>query len=448
MLNALPEDWNIFILKFIDKNLGIGERFMEQYCFNHPVFSRQFSENEIIGAEKWLEHSFYQILQFNYNWYSGFNNDEKHLWHYYQELARWVHFFRDYFEGKDLDFVVFDIDCRFPFVVCSLVARKLGMEVLTLGRGRVSKTFLVRDYAFNPIFWRDVSDSDTQTAKKFFVERYSKRKEPENPYVFRRNSKVFSFTPGRIKTDLIKLKRKLFPDETVGRLNRLQYIPNKALLKDRMSRQIRKFTIKYFLDDVDQGGKFLFFPLHHDLETHLSWGEHFIDQYDLIEKLSECLPIGVDLYVKPHPNWLGTNVPISKIRQIKEYGRVKLVNPRLDPLQLIKSSLGVVTINSTTGLEAIVLGKPVLTFGHNFYSKKDVTVCVHDLKSLPSAVNTILYKPNKSYVQKERDFLLSKYYKHFIFIQEDAKEKGDVIGKEDGENIASGLIDYCNHVKR
>jgi capsule polysaccharide modification protein KpsS len=151
--------------------------------------------------------------------------------------------------------------------------------------------------------------------------------------------------------------------------------------------------------------------------------------------------------VKPHPNWFGINAPISELKRITKRSNVKVVHHSINPLDLIRNSMAVATINSTTGLEAIGLKKPVLTFGHNFYSEnKGVAVCVHDLRNLTSAVRKILYEPDNSYNQKERDLLLAKYYKHIIPIDEKHLAPNPETDKSDGKRIAEEFIrmyDYC-----
>ena len=95
-----------------------------------------------------------------------------------------------------------------------------------------------------------------------------------------------------------KLYKKIFHSRKKYPLNEMQYLPLHKTLPRRLVLQIRKRLVPFFLEKSDLESSFLFFPIHHDDEAHLSWGEHFTDQYDIIEKIAECLPIGTNLSPK------------------------------------------------------------------------------------------------------------------------------------------------------
>ncbi|GAG28470.1 unnamed protein product, partial [marine sediment metagenome] len=78
------------------------------------------------------------------------------------------------------------------------------------------------------------------------------------------------------------------------------------------------------------------------------------------------LPAGMILVVKEHPAARGKR-PLSYYKKVEEIFNVRFVDPTLDPRPFIVNSKLVATIASSVGFEAIMLGKPVLTFGQTPY---------------------------------------------------------------------------------
>ena len=70
---------------------------------------------------------------------------------------------------------------------------------------------------------------------------------------------------------------------------------------------------------------------------------------------------------------IGRN-PVGMLRRIASRPNVHLVEPRTSTLELVERAAGVVTISSTVGLEALMLGRPVMTVGRPFYSGYGVTL--------------------------------------------------------------------------
>jgi Capsule polysaccharide biosynthesis protein len=119
---------------------------------------------------------------------------------------------------------------------------------------------------------------------------------------------------------------------------------------------------------------FIYFPLQvADDYKILRLRPHCADQEAIVERLAASLPPGVDLVVKEHPMSIGRN-PLGMLRRIAAPPNAHLVDPHTSTLELVERAVGVVTISSTVGLEALMLGKPVLTLGRPFYSGYGVTM--------------------------------------------------------------------------
>ena len=114
---------------------------------------------------------------------------------------------------------------------------------------------------------------------------------------------------------------------------------------------------------------FVFFPLSTEPERalqHLS--PEYLFQLEAIITVARDLPAGVTLVVKEHFPAVGRR-PRDFYNQITELKNVHFINMAERGLDVLKMARAVVTVSGSAGLEAAVLGKPVITFGrHNIYN--------------------------------------------------------------------------------
>lgn len=118
-----------------------------------------------------------------------------------------------------------------------------------------------------------------------------------------------------------------------------------------------------------EGRKFVFFPLHTEPETALQRAspEYFF-QLAAIASLARDLPADHLLVVKETYENRGRR-PDNFYDQIREFKNVILLDMLELGLEVVRKSRAVVTISGTAGMEAAVLGIPVVTFGrHNIYN--------------------------------------------------------------------------------
>ena len=107
--------------------------------------------------------------------------------------------------------------------------------------------------------------------------------------------------------------------------------------------------------------------------------------------LAMSLPIKSKLLVKEHPRSFGvrSNSYYKKILQIP---RVQLADTRVSMRDLINNSRGVFTISGSTGLEAIIRGKPCWTFGKPYFAfiSDQMVSYVHDVSDLDRKIVSLL----------------------------------------------------------
>ena len=182
-------------------------------------------------------------------------------------------------------------------------------------------------------------------------------------------------------------------DKPVGVLQRLQLDACMALTYCYKKIVFATSTI----NDLD-GLKFVYLPLHKEPELALNkYCPLWHDQLHLIRWLSCNLPIGYCLVVKDH-RFNDQRRTIGFYRAIKSLPNVVLVNSQTDQFQLIQGSKLVLTINGSSGFEALVLGKPMIFFGATFYDEVAVSCKLRDAESLGKKLQEILIESSASKV--------------------------------------------------
>ncbi len=154
---------------------------------------------------------------------------------------------------------------------------------------------------------------------------------------------------------------------------------NLELVKFRARNIVAKFLAKQRLPEEP----FYFFPLHVFDDSQITVrNPQYYDQSWAIELIERSLPAGMLLVVKMHPGLDGA-VPFSFLRRMKRLRRVHLLDARYNAHDVIRRCDGVIAINSTVALEALVHDKPVYILGHWTFGNLGMTRQLTDFRSLP-----------------------------------------------------------------
>ena len=145
---------------------------------------------------------------------------------------------------------------------------------------------------------------------------------------------------------------------------------------------------------------YVFCPLQVPRDTQVTvfggWINNIPHLLDSLNTASKQLPDDVHLRIKEHPS-----SPVSFEQRIESYDNPKLVlDNEHDVYDLVAHSQGVVTINSSVGLEAFLFDKPVVTIGRALYSFGDMTTRAIDVDSLCEAMVNF---PSLDWSRLERD---------------------------------------------
>jgi hypothetical protein len=114
-----------------------------------------------------------------------------------------------------------------------------------------------------------------------------------------------------------------------------------------------------------EGVRYVYFPLHVEPETSVQGqSPEFFCQLWAIACLAKNLPADVRLVVKEHLGAVGRR-PRDFYNQILAFKNVIFLDVRELGKDVVGKAAVVSTISGTAGLEAAVIGKPVLSFGHH-----------------------------------------------------------------------------------
>ncbi len=164
-------------------------------------------------------------------------------------------------------------------------------------------------------------------------------------------------TSGNLKKKKYKFNLPLFENPFKKVLFHLRYEIKRVISFSRL--------FNHF-DEPIKNDKYLYYPLHLIPEsTTFIQAPMFIDELSVIRNISKSLPYNIKLYVKEHPAMCGER-PITFYKELKKLTNVRLIqlNYYSDPKPIIENSLGVITVAGSTALEAVMLNKPALIFGH------------------------------------------------------------------------------------
>ena len=172
-----------------------------------------------------------------------------------------------------------------------------------------------------------------------------------------------------------------------------------AVLRITLINEIKKKYREYFINknlirNIENKKPFIYFSLQSEPERALLIaGGLFTDQIKVITNIAKSLPNGYNLYVKEHPlMYLREWRSISYYKQIMGLSNVTLIHPSVKSDYIIKRSSLVVSINSTSALEAGFYNKPSITLSNQEFSYLPFVHQIKTLEELPDAIKTSLKK--------------------------------------------------------
>lgn len=153
---------------------------------------------------------------------------------------------------------------------------------------------------------------------------------------------------------------------------------------DRIRRKMRNLVgFSDLYDTMNFREDFAFYPLQIEPEVvSLVLTPFYRDQLWLAKQIARSLPVHFKLYIKEHPAMCGYRAR-SFYKELKKIPNVKLIDPRELSFPITQNAKLVLTTTGTTGWEAVLLKKPVITFGDVFFNVLPMVKRCRDIETLP-----------------------------------------------------------------
>jgi len=339
-------------------------------------------------------------------------------------------------KNKDVDIIFSDVSPEAEMEFGRVLGYKYNIPVIKAYEGSfLGRTILLKQNKFgkDQLIEFNTGSNYTLGDAKHFIEDFIENKRP--PYSRRVK---YNYT----ETLSEKIRNKIKNENNVVKYF-LKYLW-KRIFNAYLEIETKIFK-NLIYDRYDPNKPYLFFGFHLNQEsTMVLRSMPYVNQAVLIEMLSRVLPYGYTLYIREHPHWPKT-FPIKYLYKCKSFPNVKLLSPKISIHDILANSDGVLVYNSNTGIEALMHGKPVLSFASNIYYTHHPSVlhCL-DLYELGEKLSVLINmevkeKDTINYIKKMMcvsiDLSLGS---HFFISKDDSKDKTTIFA-----NYLAKAVDTC-----
>ncbi len=215
------------------------------------------------------------------------------------------------------------------------------------------------------------------------------------------------------KTKFFKKIKNFFEKITVYRrnFNEINYLLNRFPpiidgIFFKLLSKIKKFIFNNFISDkVNLNEKYVTIFLQVEPELTVYSLQHKLNLIKVIKNLSTALPKNYFIYLKEHPSQhINSRFrSLSFFNDLKKIKNLKICKIDLNSTDLIKNSEFLVTGGGTAAFESILLNKPCINYGQNFYLNYETLVNLKTENEIFEKVGIILN--DKKY---EKSFKISE----------------------------------------
>jgi hypothetical protein len=174
-----------------------------------------------------------------------------------------------------------------------------------------------------------------------------------------------------------------------GKRQEFGYIGHHVRTHTQMLLNSYKLRRRYMT--LDRCGHYVYYPLHVPGDMALTLrSPQFLDQLALIDYLSRCTPSSHKVVIKEHPAMIGAVSAERLIELLDRYENLVLLPPSTNNYEVLCCADVVISVNSKSGAEAGLLGKPVIVLGDAFYGSAPFAKPVDRLQDLPECLAQLL----------------------------------------------------------
>lgn len=428
-------------IKCIKKSIDRIKKLCDDFSllYQSDIFFENFKIEDIEKIQSWLGMSFRYISSFDRRFYNRKSYKDKRSEDGIDKYAAaLVEYYRQYITINKINVIINTIEDDLFSVAAYYTAKKMGVRVIGLMNSRFPKKGVMFCEDFKDLCIWNMDLTPQNTVLSLYDHSTIAGIETMN-----KNIHYFELTSMKEKLRGINgvIKHSNLKKDIVSIYPFEQYIYADANILGAtykfLTQLVRRSLIKLIITEADFNENYLLFPLHYMDDAQITFREPLINQYKLIYQISRTLPSGYFLYVKPHPHYLGTDTYFNELYNISKLRNVKIISPTLSSIDLIKNSQAVITINSTTGFEALILKHPVITFGHDFYCKNNLVYTIRDINELPKILSMCLSSNNIQFLDQN---FISRVYNNTIWISTLGENyPGFTLSDQDGQSIALAL---------
>lgn len=183
---------------------------------------------------------------------------------------------------------------------------------------------------------------------------------------------------------------------------------------------------------------YIYFPLHWEPENSLYINAPaFGNQLFAVELISKFIPLNMKLFIRDHYANVGMRTGIF-YKYLKNIPSVELISPTISPFPILKNASLVITINGTSGWQALCMKKPVITLGNTFYDILGLTYKIKDIHNIDKELIDIL---------KNHKIANEEEYFNRLALYRDAEKNNsfNIKNRDDDEIISLFMKIYQNN---
>lgn len=186
-----------------------------------------------------------------------------------------------------------------------------------------------------------------------------------------------------------RLVQKVIDKYLLGKRQEFGYIGGYVATHARMLWS--SFRLRGSYSSLVDCGQFVYYPLHVPGDMALTLRTpHLLDQLALVDFVCRSVPHTHNVVFKEHPAMVGAIESARVLALLKKHDNLKLLRPSTNNYEVLKKTDLVVSINSKSGAEALLLNKQVIVLGDAFYTRCPLVQYVANLKDLPQAIESNL----------------------------------------------------------
>lgn len=186
-----------------------------------------------------------------------------------------------------------------------------------------------------------------------------------------------------------RLVEKLTDKHLHGKRQEFGHIGSHVAAHARMLLNSHRLRDRY--TPLESLGRYVYYPLHVPGDMALTLRTpHFLDQLALIDYICRSVPHTHRVVVKEHPAMVGAMDAVRLIDLLRRHDNLALLPPSTNNYKVLASADAVVSVNSKSGAEAGLVGKPVLVLGDAFYRDAPFATAVDRLPDLPAQLAEVL----------------------------------------------------------